>query len=157
MLTPSTEPVPEPALYLPSPHQASANQSWHQTPTGPGHWLSQPHFCEEAAHKQIISHFQEKQKISPHIGHPISSCCSQGTLSESWRKPFLHSTPQREGSIQAQLVLRHQTHTRLADKAQGLQEHCTLPERKLKFRPDVQATDFQPLPVTRSTSEHFPC
>ena len=48
-------------------------------------------------------------------------------------------------------------HTRLADMAQGLQEPCALPERQLKGRADMQATDSSPLSVTVSTSEHFPC
>lgn len=73
MLTRPTEPVIEPALHLPSPHQASANQSWCQTHTGPGHRQQAPLLSGCSSQKQVILHSQEKHKISPHIKQPIPS------------------------------------------------------------------------------------
>lgn len=137
-----------------TPSQSSPGfpyQSWYLTRAGPGHWLSKPHFWEDAAHKQIISHFQEKHKISPHKRQPISPCIFPG----SWRKRFLHSTPQREGSVQAQFwgtTQGWQTRHRAFRSPPS-----TLPERKLRFKPDVQVTDCRPLAVTRSTSEQLLC
>lgn len=48
-------------------------------------------------------------------------------------------------------------HIRLVGMAQSLQAPCALPERQLKVKPDAQATDYSPLSVTVSTSEHFLC